>query len=87
MHLCDNPPCFRYDHLWCGTNQDNVDDRTRKGRSASFLGERSVHAKLTQAEVNEIREALAQGELQRVLAVRYGVCAATINHINTGRRW
>ena len=31
-HICDNPPCFRFDHLRIGTTQDNVDDKMAKGR-------------------------------------------------------
>lgn len=78
MHLCDNPPCFRYDHLWCGTHEDNVAERTRKGRSAK---------KLTLEDVQEIRAALAGGELQRVIAERYGVTDGAISHISTGETW
>lgn len=32
-HLCDNPPCFRYDHLALGTQDDNVGDMVEHGRS------------------------------------------------------
>lgn len=31
-HLCDNPPCFRYDHLAIGTQADNLADMVAKGR-------------------------------------------------------
>ena len=35
MHRCDNPPCFRLDHLTDGTQLDNIADRDAKGRQRS----------------------------------------------------
>ena len=32
MHLCDNPACYRYDHLRVGTVAENVADTVAKDR-------------------------------------------------------
>lgn len=33
LHRCDNPPCFRDEHLWLGTQADNQADMAAKGRA------------------------------------------------------
>lgn len=98
-HACDNPPCVRPDHLWLGTIEDNTADCMAKGRfrlgehwqqdSAGFVrrGELSPWAKLSDAEVAEIRSFYHQHHPKQAwLARKYGVSRATINGIVRGRR-
>lgn len=37
LHTCDKPLCVRPDHLWAGTQGDNMSDATFKGRMGKKL--------------------------------------------------
>jgi hypothetical protein len=54
-------------------------------------GEKNCSAKLTQAQVNEIREALHSSlphwGIQTRLANQYHISKQTIHYIKTGQRW
>jgi len=84
MHTCDNPPCFRYDHLVRATQLVNVRDAERKGRGRRLLGEAHPNAKLTAADVADIR---ASSDSQRELAARHGVSRTLIRKVRAGTVW
>jgi len=86
LHLCDNPPCVRPDHLLIGTAQDDADDKISKGRQPR--GENVHTAKLRQIDVDEIRRLYrAGGTTQEVLAQRFGVNQSRISDIIRGKTW
>ncbi len=87
LHKCDVPACCNPDHLFLGTPADNTKDMRDKGRSRWIggpKGEKSPHAKLTEADVKFIR---ASSESGRDLAKRFGVRDCTISAVRLGRAW
>ena len=89
-HRCDNPPCVRPDHLFLGTHQDNMDDRTAKGRhvAVSMPGETNPSAKLSLEQVREIRRTATRrrGE-QMAMARAYGVSGVLIGKVIRQEIW
>lgn len=84
-HKCDNPACVRPDHLFVGSQADNMADCSAKGRIAH--GARSGSARLSEVDVLEVRRRVAAGELHRVIAADFGVARSTVSLIATGKRW
>lgn len=86
LHKCDTPACARPDHLFLGTNRDNVDDKVAKGRL--LIGERAVNAKLSCDDVIEIRRAYAAKEAAYLdLGERFGVSKYTIRGVVRRESW
>lgn len=86
-HRCDRPACINPDHLFLGTQADNMRDMAHKGRRLgvkALFGERHGMAKLSNADVRAIRAATCT---QAELARRFGVSAGTINMILRGKTW
>jgi len=89
LHRCDTPACFNPRHLYLGSHQDNMRDREKRNPIASYAprGERSATAKLTAAQVADIRRALSGGETQMSVAARFGVKQPQISRIKRGVSW
>ena len=90
-HTCDTPPCVWPDHLFLGTQKENMQDMVRKGRYGSRVlpsGENHHNSRLTWAQVDAIRAAYEPGVVTtRQLGQKYGVSNTTIKNILTGKVW
>lgn len=94
-HHCDVRACVRPDHLFLGTNQDNMRDCANKGRNGTTLhpdrhprGVAHPMAKLTQAKAEEIRTLhRGGGHTLDTLAARFGVSRSTIDHVVHNLIW
>ena len=85
MHDCDQPLCIWPRHLRVGTQAENQHDKAARGRAAS--GERNGRAKLSENDVESIRDALARGATKRGLGRDFGVSDTLIRMIAKGDVW
>lgn len=87
-HRCETYLCVRPDHLFLGTQRDNLADMQRKGRKADSRGEMSGHAVLTAVTVDQIRARFASGNISgHKLAAEFGVGPKTINDVLLLKTW
>jgi hypothetical protein len=86
-HKCDNCNCVNPNHLFLGTQKDNMRDMVAKGRNADNRGQNNRNAKLTKDQVEQIKELRKTGLLQRELANIYSVTQTQISTILLGKQW
>lgn len=85
-HQCDNRPCVNPDHLFMGTNNDNMKDAAIKGRFPKRVGEINPSAKLTRDDVLFIRSN-PHGMTGRALAKRFSMSPSAISCIILRKSW
>lgn len=85
-HRCDNPPCIRPDHLWLGTQHDNLMDMVAKGRDAKVKPRRRFHGiKITEEQAREAIDRYQAGERATEIAAALGVTAGYIRMLSGSR--
>jgi hypothetical protein len=88
LHKCDNTICFNPEHLFTGTQKDNVIDMHNKNRNANLTGENGPNAKLTWKQAREIRKEYAEIRISMdELANRYGIGYSTVWFILHNISW
>lgn len=99
LHTCDVRGCINPDHLFLGTQADNVrdmvdkkrnfrgDDLSRLMKRLSRKGEKNNLSKLSESQVIKIREDYKTVKSCLKVGRMYGVSAQTINNIIRGISW
>jgi hypothetical protein len=75
-HKCDTVSCVNPDHLFLGTQRDNMHDMIRKGRSGN--GRKHPSTKLTEEEVLII---MASNEKTSFLSSKYNISPSWVNKL------
>lgn len=101
-HSCDNPSCCNPNHLFAGTQLDNIRDRVLKGRTKSQAGlkngaytcpdkvnkgSKNGFSKLTETEVIEILRLRNSGAKNKDLAIKFNVTPENISSIVVRKAW
>lgn len=94
-HKCDNTKCINPEHLFLGTQQENMTDKVRKNRQAKGIthkchlypeltlrGEKNPTAKITDLQVEEMREIYKNSKTTyKELAIKYKISAKQVGNI------
>lgn len=85
-HKCDRPCCVNPNHLFMGTQSNNVADKVSKGRGFIQLAYANAH--LSADQIKEIRASYKPHKItQQTLAKKYGVTRENIHYILKGKSW
>jgi len=90
LHHCDKKACINPDHLWPGTQKDNIRDAIAKGRFVNpplIRGESHPKHKLNAIDIPVIRRRISSGEEDAAIAKDYRVCPATIWQVRKRNSW
>lgn len=86
-HKCDNRSCVNPNHLFLGTQFDNMQDMVRKGRNADTKGVNNPRAKLSELDVLEIRRLNSNGIKPSILVRMFRTPMSTIVNITSNHTW
>lgn len=89
LHKCDVRNCVNPEHLFLGTQADNVADCAAKGRARTGdkRGERNNRAKANNQMARSIRAFCKSGKSQAEASRQFGMSPMAISQIVTRKAW
>lgn len=86
LHSCDNPKCCNPKHLFLGTQLENIQDKVNKNRQSKISGEKHHSCRISDKQIEEIRERYAKGGvLYKTIAQDMGIAIGTVGRFVTGK--
>lgn len=87
LHKCDTPSCVNPDHLFLGTQAENMQDMKIKGRASRATKIRGEQCWKTTITEQQAREIFAASGSQREIAARFGITQGSVSLIKSGKNW
>lgn len=84
LHHCDNPGCVNPEHLFIGTQQDNVKDMDQKGRRVICIGTKRGNSKLNELKVVAI---MKDPSPYPIISKKYNISVSVICAIKQRKTW
>ena len=85
LHHCDNTSCVRPEHLFLGTQRENIMDKVRKDRQ--HRGEQIRQAKLKESDIPIIFRMRQEGMSYAAIARVFNVNHVSIFNVIKGKTW
>lgn len=86
-HSCDVKLCINPNHLFLGTQAENIADRNKKNRQAKGVLCNHLHRVFDDDSVREVRRLYASGTIKARIAEKYNTCISNITNIVTRQTW
>lgn len=88
-HKCDNPKCININHLWIGSQKDNMRDMIKKNRHNKYglRGMKNPQSKLNDKQILNIRKLYSENFTLTEIAKKYNISIPNVYYIVNEFTW